>query len=33
MLHEVSIAGLTLDQATNTPILILKNRQLVYSVS
>jgi len=24
MLHEVNIAGLTLDQATNTPILILK---------
>ncbi|RJP81245.1 MAG: bifunctional nuclease family protein [Desulfobacteraceae bacterium] len=25
MLHEVNIAGLTLDQATNTPILILKS--------
>lgn len=27
MLHEVSIAGLTLDQATNTPILILKSTE------
>ncbi len=25
MLHEVTIAGLTLDQATNTPILLLKS--------
>jgi bifunctional DNase/RNase len=27
MLHEVTIAGLTLDQATNTPILILKDTE------
>ena len=27
MLHEVSIAGLTLDEATNTPILVLKSTE------
>jgi len=32
MLHEVSIAGLTLDQASNTPILILKSVDGKYSI-
>jgi hypothetical protein len=32
MLHEVSIAGLTLDQASNTPILILKSVDDKYSI-
>jgi len=32
MLHEVTIAGLTLDQATNTPILILKSLDDQHSI-
>jgi uncharacterized protein len=32
MLHEVTIAGLTLDQATNTPILILKSLDDKHSI-